>query len=126
MIYGRAKDESRIHWHHEVSPVFLRNAVESLNGLCRALDIGCGTGVDSVFMAQHGLKVTAVDFVPRALEFARKRAKENKVEVEFVGGDVTELVLEGEYDLIFDSGCLHSFDSEKRIKYKKKDSDFDG
>ena len=32
-----------------------------------ALDVGCGTGDSSVYLAQHGWHVTGVDFVPKAL-----------------------------------------------------------
>ena len=39
-----------------------------------ALDLGCGTGDSSIYLAQHGWKVTAVDFVPRALDKARAKA----------------------------------------------------
>lgn len=120
MIYSRAKNESQVHWHHEEGPLLLRNAIELLNGSGTALDIGCGTGVDSVFMAQRGLQVTAVDFVPRAIAFARNRAKEFGVDVDFIQRDVTDFQAEKKYDLIFDSGCLHSFDDEKRIRYKKQ------
>ena len=36
-----------------------------------ALDVGCGTGDSSVYLAQHGWDVTGVDFVPKALDKAR-------------------------------------------------------
>ena len=36
-----------------------------------ALDVGCGTGDSSIYLAQHGWKVTGVDFVPKALDKAR-------------------------------------------------------
>ncbi len=39
-----------------------------------ALDLGCGTGDSSIYLAQHGWKVTGVDFVPKALEKARAKA----------------------------------------------------
>ncbi len=34
----------------------------------RALDIGCGTGTQSIYLAQHGWQVTGVDFVRKALQ----------------------------------------------------------
>jgi len=98
----------------------LRDAVELLNGFGRALDIGCGTGTDSIFMAKRGLNVTAVDFIARALEFAKMRAKEYGVEICFIQADVTELELKGKFDLVFDSGCLHSFDEKTRLRYKSR------
>jgi len=120
IIYNRAKDETKIHWHNESPPLFLKKAVESLHGSGNALDVGCGTGVNSVFMAQQGLRVTAVDFIPEALEFARIRANKFGVDVEFVKSDVTKFESKEKFDLILDCGCLHGFDDRKRIEYKKK------
>jgi methylase of polypeptide subunit release factors len=40
----------------------------------RALDLGCGTGMDSVYLALHGWDVTGVDQVPRAMALAHHRA----------------------------------------------------
>lgn len=42
----------------------------------RALDIGCGGGWDSIFLAQCGFDVTGVDVSPTALRLAAERAKE--------------------------------------------------
>jgi cyclopropane fatty-acyl-phospholipid synthase-like methyltransferase len=120
MIYGGAKDETKLHWHNEESPILLKKAMESLHDGCNALDIGCGTGVNSVFMAQNGLKVTGIDFIPKALAFARERAKKSQVDVDLVQSDVTEFYNAEKFDLILDNGCLHTFDNRKRVKYKEK------
>ncbi|MCL5737935.1 MAG: class I SAM-dependent methyltransferase [Bacteroidetes bacterium] len=118
--YRRVKDESHIHWHHEEIPVLLREAVQSLNGSGMVLDIGCGTGVNSVFMAQQGLDVTAIDFVPEALEFARRRAEKFGVDVNFIRADVTKFDAPVKYDLIVDAGCFHGFDDKARMAYKER------
>jgi SAM-dependent methyltransferase len=52
-----------------------------------ALDVGCGTGDSSVYLAQHGWHVTGVDFAPKALEKARAAG----VPVDFIHADVTHL-----------------------------------
>lgn len=120
ILYGLAGTESRVHWHHDESPALLAQAIELLGGTGRALDIGCGTGVNSVFMAGHGLRVTAVDFVPRALTFAAELARRRGVEIEFVRADITEFQYEGTFDLVLDSGCFHTFAGEKRMRYKER------
>jgi 2-polyprenyl-3-methyl-5-hydroxy-6-metoxy-1,4-benzoquinol methylase len=51
-----------------------------------ALDIGCGTGDASIYLAQHGWQVTGVDFVPRALAKARAKAQARQASVNFVQG----------------------------------------
>ena len=40
----------------------------------RALDIGCGTGDNSIYLAKHGWQVTGVDFVAKAVDKARAKA----------------------------------------------------
>jgi SAM-dependent methyltransferase len=84
----------------------------------RALDVGCGSGRDAVYLAKRGWRVTAVDNVDKALASARQRAAEEGVEVQWVRGDVAELDrlgLEPGYDLLYDIGCIHGLsDSERR------------
>jgi SAM-dependent methyltransferase len=80
---------------------------------CRALEFGCGTGINAVHMAEAGLAVTAVDFAPNAVEAARRRAEAAGQTVEraitFVVGDVTNLTdVAGPFDFVFDRGCYHS------------------
>ncbi len=41
---------------------------------CRALDLGCGTGSNAVFLAQHEFDVTGVDYATSAIEKARQKA----------------------------------------------------
>lgn len=41
---------------------------------CRAIDLGCGTGANAVFLAQQGFEVTGVDCAASAIENARRRA----------------------------------------------------
>lgn len=86
----------------------------------RALDLGCGTGTDSVYLAGHGWEVTAVDAVPRALALARRAASAAGVAPRFVQGDVTRLADLGigdRYDLVLDFGCFHTLPEPLRNAY---------
>lgn len=86
----------------------------------RALDVGCGTGTQAVYLAEHGWQVTAVDAVQRALERARRRAKERGVEVRLIAGDVASLPalgLDDGFDLVFDRGCFHDLSAVARDGY---------
>lgn len=66
----------------------------------RALDLGCGSGGNAVWLAGRGWRVTAVDFSAIALEQAKFRAADRRVEVEFIVSDVTAYRPNGLYDLI--------------------------
>lgn len=78
----------------------------------RALDLGCGTGTTSIFLAQHGWQVVGVDFVQRAIQKARRKAAqipEIQGGVEFFVADVTRLTfLQEPFDLVVDVGTLHA------------------
>jgi 2-polyprenyl-3-methyl-5-hydroxy-6-metoxy-1,4-benzoquinol methylase len=50
-----------------------------------ALDAGCGHGAETLWLAAHGWRVTAVDFAATALDYARSSA-------EAVGSDVAERI----------------------------------
>jgi SAM-dependent methyltransferase len=76
----------------------------------RALDLGCGSGIWAVSLAQRGWQVTGVDFVPKALRRARERARQAGVEVEFIEGDVTTLDAAGVgsgFQLVLDFLTFH-------------------
>jgi SAM-dependent methyltransferase len=74
----------------------------------RALELGCGTGTNAIFLAQQGFDVTAVDLSPEALKHAREKANNAKVKINFVEADVTNLPDLGEaFPFVFDRGTYH-------------------
>lgn len=75
-----------------------------------ALDVACGSGNYSVFLAQNGFDVTGVDFSAKALSIARKRAEKTDVTVDFVHADVRHLLdalPRKRFDFILDWSLLH-------------------
>jgi ubiquinone/menaquinone biosynthesis C-methylase UbiE len=87
----------------------------------KALDLGCGTGDSSIYLAQHGWTTTGVDYVTQALDKAR--AKAANMTVDFVKADVTRLSQEGvgdNFQLIVDNGCLHNMSDGDRDAYVRE------
>jgi SAM-dependent methyltransferase len=75
---------------------------------CRAVELGCGTGTNAIWLAQQGFDVTAVDISPLAIERARERAPAAGPAVHFLVADVLEpLALSGPFAFFFDRGCYH-------------------
>ncbi|UMB70515.1 class I SAM-dependent methyltransferase [Mycobacterium paraterrae] len=88
-----------------------------------AIDLGCGTGDASIYLAQHGWTVTGVDYVDRPLDAARAKAAAAKAQVNFVKADVTKLSHEGvgdNFHLIVDNGCLHNLSDGDRVHYVRE------
>ena len=88
-----------------------------------ALDVGCGTGDNSIYLAKHGWQVTGVDFVAKAVEKARAKAAANKITATFARADVTQLSSAGVgagFGLIVDSGCLHGMNADDRDAYVRE------
>jgi len=83
----------------------------------RAIDLGCGTGANSVYMGEHGFDVTGVDFSPVALEKARALASQHGVSVRFIQGDLTATEIpwfDGRFDLLVDYGTLDDMKGARR------------
>jgi SAM-dependent methyltransferase len=107
-------------WERDTVPTPLVELVAQYPSPGRALDVGCGTGRDAVYLAARGWTVTGVDGVPRALDAAKQRADATSVDVSWVRGDVTRLqalgIGEG-YDLLIDRGCFHGLADAEREQY---------
>jgi SAM-dependent methyltransferase len=106
-------------------PFFVAKPDENLAGYLarglltpgRALDLGCGPGRNAVYLAAAGFDVDAVDLSPTAIAWGRERAREAGVEVAFRRADAFATELDGPYDLVYDSGCLHHLPPHRRIGY---------
>jgi SAM-dependent methyltransferase len=75
-----------------------------------AIELGCGTGTNAVWLAQHGCAVTAVDGSALAIERATQRANAAGVVVRFLVADVLAPPADvgGSFDFFFDRGCYHA------------------
>jgi SAM-dependent methyltransferase len=81
------------------------------------LDVGCGTGEHVLDLAARGHDAWGIDLAPLAIEAARRKAAERQIQATFVVGDVFDLRSLGRtFDTIIDSGLLHIFTPEQRLR----------
>jgi 2-polyprenyl-3-methyl-5-hydroxy-6-metoxy-1,4-benzoquinol methylase len=72
------------------------------------LDLGCGPGWTSLFLARAGFDVTGVDISDRMIEVATQRAAQENVNVRFAVADMEEMQLEKtDFDAVFIFDALH-------------------
>ncbi len=80
---------------------------------CKALEIGYGTGDNSIWLARNHFQMTGTDTSDIALEKAKGKDSEAKVECDFKLVNFFESRVEGApFGFVFDRGCFHSFRSE--------------
>ncbi len=77
----------------------LVDQVESLTP-GRALEYGCGTGSNAVWLAKQGWQVTAVDYSGVAIEKGKRMAAEQALNVDFIVADASTYQPQGQYELI--------------------------
>jgi SAM-dependent methyltransferase len=110
------------HWDTGITPPEVEQAFQSGDiPPGPALDLGCGTGTNVIYMAQHGRQVTGLDFTPSAIKKARRKAKDAGVDnlTKFLVADATRL---GDMNLppcafALDMGCFHGFSPDGRQQY---------
>lgn len=112
-------------WDGHPLPTSLTNLIEGDHAPtpATALDIGCGTGDNSIYLARHGWQVTGVDYVQKAVDKARAKSSAEGVDVRFEQADATRLGEQNvgsDFALIIDNGCLHGMNDEDRIDYVRE------
>jgi len=106
-FYRQAADHpERLPWHRESPARVLASAVTARQGKGRALDVGCGAGVFTVWLAERGLEVTGIDLFPEAITMARSLAHKKGAKVELVEADLFSYTPDRPFDLIFDSSLV--------------------
>jgi len=86
----------------------------------RVLDLGSGQGRDALFLASLGYEVTAADCSKVGVDQMMAHAQELNLKLNGVVGDVFELELGGQFDVILFDMILHGFEEEQQVQLLKK------
>ncbi len=84
-----------------------------------ALDLGCGTGAKSIHLAKKGFKVIGIDISETAIKYAKENAHKEKVKINFIVADATDLnfLKDRKFDFVLDWANFHGIPKNKREKY---------
>jgi 2-polyprenyl-3-methyl-5-hydroxy-6-metoxy-1,4-benzoquinol methylase len=103
-------DENLVDWH-------ARGLIRDLHGV-RALDIGCGNGRNSKWLADQGATVEGIDISEPLLNLVRHRMPPG---VRLTPVDVLRDPLPvGPFNIVYDSGCFHHIAPHRRATYLER------
>ena len=119
-------------WDTGITPPEIVEMIESGKvPVGRALDLGCGTGTNAIYLARQGFAVIGIDASRRAIALARRKVRAAQLadRVRLEHGDVTlmqrytisrsveQSSFSGGIDFACDIGCFHNLKAEARRRY---------
>ncbi len=113
--YEELKAENHPGWAGEARYREIETAIEKLlvrygvpaGG--RFLELGCGAGNITLFMADKGFEAYGIDTATEAIAWARERMESSMASADFRVGNVVDLASypDSFFDFVFDGECLH-------------------
>jgi len=71
------------------------------NKIRKVLELCCGTGRITIPLARNGVSITGLDINDSMLEEAKRKAKELKLDIPYIKGDMRSFLLQEKYHLVF-------------------------
>lgn len=113
--YEELRSENQPGWSSEESYRENEAAIEKLLALYdvpkggRFLELGCGAGNITLFMADKGFEAYGIDTAHEAIAWARERMGGSKASADFRVGNIVDLASYSDhfFDFVFDGGSLH-------------------
>lgn len=120
--YRQRRAEGKAGWADESSYAQKKSRLEAILGAnrlpqsSRFLELGCGNGNVTLYMAQKGYHAYGMDIVPEAIAWAKRQAEEQGLETDFRVGNVVTLssFSDNFFDLVFDANCLFMIMGKER------------
>jgi ubiquinone/menaquinone biosynthesis C-methylase UbiE len=117
--YSEARERWQRYWaeREDIDDVYsnegriVRELLPLIEGAgTRVLEVGAGSGRDSVALARAGAAVVVLDYVPSSLETARRVAEREGCGVALVCGDARAMPFKsGCFDVVFHQGLMEHF-----------------
>jgi len=84
----------------------------------RILELGCGNGRNSIWLAENKYYVDAIDFSRTAISSAKNKIKNKNMTVNFYCESIfTHNYKSPKYDMVYDCGCFHHIPPHRRPMY---------
>jgi ubiquinone/menaquinone biosynthesis C-methylase UbiE len=123
--YQRFKAEGKVGWNTRISHAAFQTAFEgefqttSVPKSGKLLELGCGAGEYSLWLAEKGYEVSGVDIAPTAIAWAQERAQERRLQIDFRVGNVLDLqdYSDSVFDVVLDGHCFHCIIGTDRPKF---------
>ena len=118
--------DDEIPWDSGEPDVHLQRVIEEHDiGSGGALEIGCGTGTNAIWLARQGFDVTGVDISQTAIARAEAKAAEAGVDCHLVAADfLDDPVPGGPFEFAYDRGVFHVFDgADERSRFAARVAD---
>lgn len=119
----KSGNPNNLDWNFGTAGPELANLI--INGIIKkgsdVLDIGCGPGLESVFLARQSMNVTAIDILSEPLKFAKKLARLFNVKIKFIEADAIKLPFPAEtFNVVNDNFIFHHFEDDVRDQYARE------
>ena len=115
--------EAQLPWDSGVVDVHLAGVL-ARHGIepGKALEIGCGTGTNILWLAKHGFKMTGLDIAQKAIAKAEAKVAAAGVKCRlFVGDFLVDEVPGAPYRFVYDRGVFHVFGTRgKRSRFASR------
>jgi len=80
----------------------------------RILDVGCGQGRDTLFLARRGYHVTGVDLSPSGIAAIDAAAEDEGLDIRGIVADIRSFTPDGHFDVVLLDRTLHMLDQNDR------------